>query len=724
MKQLNNLSPAITFALAACISLLSACGSESYQSDPLNAELIERVCIDNNKNSRCEQAELESYAVENNSQAENNTKSLTLNLTAKLTTDPITTRIIETINSLTGQQYWVLKAPANSLQTDALTTLLWHELHHNPTVSSTAEAKIYLTDKLGIIWPQNDQLPSAYQQQESTAREHITYAQAHSSVDNAISATIEAMILNRSIDTPADINLINQQVSPLALTGHFVSEKELLNWSFSSDRQEITLAHPDRKLSLLKLSNTGKLFLDKEFNLTSGTEAVLSELNTTEGSKSVTANINSKAIINYKLISAAKMIDDQGKTIDAFASATTSTPAPAPAPAPNLPTDPDSGSQPNEPRNLAPTGEIQAVRLNKDNRTGLFLTLDNDQQSLAPRACNNNISSHGIFKFDHYLSSNNKTPVIAACSQLNLEKIEISQDGNLILAWDQVARRLYLIDTNTMREATNYYLQLNSNVLIMKLNPNADYAFITEEEGRKSYLVRLADMQVMTDFSFAGNSVTDIQWLDSGNKLILAEENEWQLWDTRLTYNPQLLNQGDMAGVGQVIFNNDASLYARIKENKLSIYRQQDNQLMSQYSDIESVKWNGNQLIVQQNNQLKLLALQVHTSHPIQLVNFALTASFIANNNTALNQISSALNLPTNAAELTQLALPRLKELAIIWSVSSGLEDNINYSGSEQGSITQTTSPQNGVITATINSYFRGEAIRWTRDFEITIKAK
>jgi len=698
MKLINNLIPVVKVITTGLIFFLTACGGENFNSAPLTSQLIERECIDNNQNSRCETTELENYTTKTS-----DTKSLS--------SDGNSTRLLETVNSLTGKQILVLKAPTSSAQTDALTTLLWHELYHNPSVNNIDQAKNYLAEKLGIIWPLNAQISSVYQQQEALAREHLGQAQWLYSTDYAITATIEAMILNRSIDSPADISLINQEILPLVLTGHYISEKEILNWGFSNQQSGVTLVHAERTLSQLNIATNGQLIFRQSLNLSPGTEAILNDSSTAEDDS------NSK----FKVLPSANMTDNTGNKVDAFASATTSAPAPAPAPAPNLPSTPDS--QPTQPRSLTPAGEVHSVHLNSDNRTGLFLTRDTSQQATAPRACNNNITSHGIFKFDHYLTNNNKTPVIAACSQMSLEKFDVSQDGKQLLAWDNAARRIYLLDSSTMREATNYYLQLNSNLLLMKLNPQADYALITEEQGRKSYIVRLADMQVMTDFSFAGNQVQGIKWLDAGNKLLISSHNEWQLWDTRLAYNPIRLDQGELKGEGPVTFNIDGSLYARLKNNTLSIFRQPDNQLLAQKEEVDHFEWHGNQIVIQQNNQIKNLALYANTNHPIQLVSAALTNSLIAANNINLKNIEQDLILPANANELIDLNLKELEELIINWSVSSELENHINYSGREQGRIIQTTTPKNGILTATVNSYFRGEAIRWTRDFEITIKA-
>ena len=703
MKPINNSTPFLKLSITGLIFLLTACGGETFNSAPLTSHLIDRECIDSNQNSRCENSELENYSLKKNSLEKNKAKTLTLSENQ--------TRLLETINSLTGNQVLVLKAPLSSPKTDALTTLLWHELHHNPGINNIEQAKNYLTEKLGIIWPLSAQIPSVYEQQESLAREHLSQAQLLYSIDHAITATIEAMILNRSIDSPADISLINQEILPLVLTGHYISEKEILKWGFSNQQSEVTLVHPERTLSQINVVADGELIFKQSINLSTGTESLAYDSNAAKND----------AEQNIRVLPSIQLVDRKNNKVDAFASATTPSPAPTPAPAPDLPSVPDS--QPNQPRNLVPTGEIHAIHLNSDNRTGLFLTREPSHLTSAHRACNNNIISHGIFKFDHYLMNNNKTPVIAACSQMSLEKFDVSKDGQKILVWDNIARRIYLVNSKTMREATNYYLQLNSNLLLMNLNPQADYALVTEEQGRKSYIVRLSDMQVMTDFSFAGNQVQGIKWLDAGKKLLIASNNEWQLWDTRLAYNPIRLDQGELKGEGPITFNVDGSLYARLKNNTLSIFRKLDNRLLAKKIEVDDFTWHGNQLVIQQNNQLKNLTLYANTNHPIQVVSAALTKSFIADNNISLSNINQDLRLPANAEELIDLDLTALQALKINWTVSSNLENFINYSGSEQGRITQTTTTQNGILTATVNSYFRGEAIRWTRDFEITIKA-
>ena len=691
-----------SLTLYGSLLLLTACGGESYKSSPLQSELFQRSCIDSNNNSRCEQAELDNFA-----EAADNNKSIIVPVNSSHN-QVSATRLLETVNSLTGEQTLVLKAPVSSLQTDALTTLLWHEIYFNPLVSSELDAKNYLTKKLGINWSQGNIVTAVYEQQEIIAREHIINAQAENTPSIAITAVIESMIKNRTLDSAADFSLVQNQQIPLALSGHYQSSSPIISWNYNSDQQELALAHPKRKIEILTLSNAGQLRQAKELSISSGPEAAIIS----------TAKKPTKTL-------ATSTVSIQG--IDAFASATTTAPAPAPAPTPaptptpTPPTNPDTPA--NEARNLIPNGEIVALHFNSDNRTGLFLTYDSAQSQPAERACNQNILTYGLFKFDHYLSVNDKTPVIAACSQQSLSRIVISKNGDSALAWDQVARRLYSINTQSMLEASRYYLQLNSSLLTMKLNHAADYAFIAEEQGRRSYIVRIADMQVMIDFSFAGNQISDAQWLANGNNLFITSENEWQLWDTRLTYNPKLLDSGSLPGSGKLRINQDASLIARINNNELFIYRISDNQLLAQDNNIQSIQWNGNQILAQENKLIKILTLQPLVTNPIQAASALLTDSYVAADNSSLNNITQKLNLPNNVGELSLSEQGNFKDLEIIWSITPELENSLIYHGNNQGSISQSPLNRQGVLTATITGYFRGDAVRWKKQFNLTIPA-
>lgn len=710
MTALSKITRIKSFTLYGSLLLLTACGGESYDSAPLQSEQVQRNCIDSNDNSRCESAELESYAQtesDTSSEESENTKSI---IASALNNQPLpSTRLLETVNSLTGEQESVLKAPSTSLQTDALTTLLWHEVRNNPVVSSVQEAKNYLTKKLGISWPQGDSIPAAYEQQEAIARQHLFSAQANNLSNNtssiAIAATVESMIQNRTLDVAADFSLVQSQQLPLSLNGHYQSSAAILSWSYNNPRQELAIAHADRKIEILTINASGQATKTKQLNITAGIETSASDTEDTKTRMLATRNTSAQKI-------------------DAFASATSAAPAPAPAPAPpSQPTNPDTGTPSTEARNLSPTGEIQALHLNADNRTGLLLTHDSSQSQSAARACNLNITSHGIFKFDHYLTANNKTPVIAACSQQSLSSIDLSSDGSTILAWDNIAKRLYTVDSQTLSEASSYYLQLNSSLLKMKLSPSAEYAFIAEEEGRRSYIVRIADMQVMIDFSFAGNQVEDVQWLAEGNQLFIASNNEWQLWDTRLAYNPKILNSGNLIGSGKININEDASLIARINNSVLNIYRLSNNSLLATQDNVESVIWNGHQIVTKKDTLVEILSIQSPVSHPIQAAKALLTDSYIAANNASLNNITQTLSLPKNVGELSNSQQSNFQDLEITWSITPELESHITLSGNDQGGINQPATNTQGVLTATINGYFRGDAIRWTKHFNLTIPA-
>jgi hypothetical protein len=674
--------------------LLTACGGNSYEPSPLISELVERSCIDSNNNHRCEMTELEKFSElsKNKTSTDDNTKN---------DQHFLRTRLLETVNTLTGEQKYVFIAPLSSLQTDALTTLLWHEIHHNPLVNNAQEAKSYLTQKLGIIWPQGNIISAAYEQQESIAREYLIDAQSTNTSKIAIAATVESMVQSRSLDTMADFSLVQDQQLPLVLNDHYVSKAPITRWHYNQRQQKLAVAHSGRNIELLTVSSIGQMSKSKDLTISSGTEKVNSE--------KIDKKITMLAIRNT-----------HSKRIDAFTSATSVTPAPPPAPVPPspIPTNPDAPT--GEARVLTPNGEIEALYLSSDNRTGLVLTTDSAQLKSAKRACNQNIISHGIFKFDYYLTNNKRTPVISACSQHSLNLIDISLDGSSILAWDHIAKRLYIIDSQTMYEASRYYLQLNSPLLKMKLNPSGEYAFIAEEQGQRSYIVRIADMQVMNDFSFSGNQIEDIQWLEEGNKLFITSLNEWQLWDTRFAYNPKMLKNGALTGVGKVSLNDDASLIARINNNELSIYRLNENSPIATYKNVESIIWNGDQIFTRSNNTVRILSIQPPTSNPIQAAKLLLTNSYIAAKNTSLNNIISNLTLPNNVAKLSHSQKNSYSEMKINWDISSELRSNID----ENGTVTQSSTIKKGVLTATINGYFRGDAIRWQKEFMLTIPAQ
>ncbi|MGR6872238.1 hypothetical protein ACU6U9_08025 [Pseudomonas sp. HK3] len=686
------------FSLYGSLILLTACGGNSYNSTPLVSELVERSCIDSNNNHRCEIAELEKF-----SELSKNKTSIDDNTNDK--PHFLSTRLLETVNTLTGEQKYVFTAPLSSLQTDALTTLLWHEIHHNPLVNNAQEAKNYLTQKLGIIWPQGNIISAAYEQQESIVREHLIYAQSINTSRIAITATVESMIQSRSLDTMADFSLVQDQQLPLVMNDHYVSSAPITRWHYNQRQQKLAIAHLGRTIELLNVSSIGQMSNPKDLNISSGTKRV--------DSKKVGKKITMLATRNTSL-----------KRIDAFTSATSVTPAPPPAPPPvpvpptPTPTNPDAPT--GEARVLTPSGEIQALYLSSDNRTGLVLTIDSAQLQSAKRACNQDIISYGIFKFDYYLTNNKRTPVTSACSQHSLSLIDVSSDGSSILAWDYIAKRLYIIDSQTMYEASSYYLQLNSPLLKMKLNPSGEYAFIAEEEGQRSYIVRINDMKVMDDFSFAGNQIEDVQWLAEGNKLFITSLNEWQLWDTRLAYNPTMLESGELIGTGKISLNDNASLIARINNNELSIYRLTDNAPIGTYNNVESIIWNGDQIFTRNNNTVRILSIQPPTSNPVQAAKSLLTDSYIAASNTSLNNITSNLMLPNNVAQLSHSQKESYTEMKINWEIPSELSSNID----ENGTVTQSSTIKQGVLTATINGYFRGDALRWQKQFRLTIPAQ
>ena len=132
------------------------------------------------------------------------------------------------------------------------------------------------------------------------------------------------------------------------------------------------------------------------------------------------------------------------------------------------------------------------------------------------------------------------------------------------------------------------------------------------------------------------------------------------------------------------------------------------------------MQWNGSKIFASDNNIIKILSLNASVSTPIQAANMLLTNSYIAADNASLTTITSALTLPKNVAELSSIERSDYTNLAIVWSTSSSLENSIDNTGN----IVASDRDKHGVLTATINGYFRGDAIRWTKDFDITIKAK
>jgi hypothetical protein len=76
--------------------------------------------------------------------------------------------------------------------------------------------------------------------------------------------------------------------------------------------------------------------------------------------------------------------------------------------------------------------------------------------------------------------------------------------------------------------------------------------------------------------------------------------------------------------------------------------------------------------------------------------------------------------LPNNVAQLSHSQKESYTEMKINWEIPSELSSNID----ENGTVTQSSTIKQGVLTATINGYFRGDALRWQKQFQLTIPAQ
>lgn len=671
--------------------LLAGCGGD-YESDSLNGSLNTRTCTDFNSNSRCDQGELD---------APENAGLQQLNAGTEYA------RLSETVDSVSGAQHHVMKAPAGyDDRIDALTTLLWYESRYNPEMNGDlAETQNHLNRTFGIVWPAAGSEPEdAYQQQESAAREQLLQAQTIYPIEIAIAATAESMAAHGSLDAAPDERFVRSLNGLVSTDAQVVSAGGFTTWDYHPSRAELATVTNGNVISIYGFDINSQFFSKTSGRLSPGQEQK--------------AAVAANAASGQPLIkSLATTENNFSGRIDAFAGATTATPAPAPAPPP--PPAPGGGSNPGEPapdngsRQLNPAGDISEIRLADDFRSGFALTTESNANETAPRACNTSIATHGIFRFDGYIS-NDSMPVKGGCNSYSIQDFELSADGRNMLAYDQVAQRIYWVSSEQLTETSAYYLQLSNNLRMMRLNNSGDYFALLEQQDDRAHIIRVSDMQAMTFMRFANQEpVEDVQWLDNGAQMLIASASEWQRWDTRLPYKPALISQGTLEGSGNVSLSDSGEYYARSAEGNISVYAFNDNREVTRIQDVDRIQWNGGQIIAEQGDAIRQYTLHRQINSELQIANLLLTPAFIAGGNSSMTDITAPLNLP--------VILPGTN-LEIIWS---GTLNSIEYTNenNNQGNITRTQDQQRGTVTATINGSFRGNAVRWTRDYPVSVKS-
>lgn len=687
--------------IAGLSIFLAGCGSD-YQAESVKTEWFDRVCIDYNLNSRCEEAELTEPR----------------SIDGFKSTD---TRLKETVDSVTGEQILVLKAPGNSERVDALTTLLWYELAYNPLVAGDLDsAKQSVSTRFGVIWPTGDSVNEAYALQESEARKQFADAQALYPAESAIIAVAESMFINGALDSSADAGFIQSFSGVAGLSAQAITDNAVEAWYYQSNQGRLVTVTNDNSIGIWGF-DASKNFTQLSHGELVGGEETPSAVASTESRQQNT--LTGKSAITTTDEGVA--LDDSAPIMvalpDAYAGATTQTPAPAPAPPPPPSPTPgggsgDGGGQ-SETRLLTPRGTIQKIRLGSDFRSGFALTNDEAITDPAFRACVSSIYSYGVFKFDSYIS-NDVFPSVSACNQSSLSDFEISDDGAVLLVADDVAQRVYWVDSQTMREKSAYYLQLSDAINLMRLNPAAEYFVVNEKGSDAVYIVRISDMQVMSTATLSnGAQLQDARWLDEGKQLLLMANNEWQLWDTRLPYKANQLEVASHNWAGHLQISTDGLSASQILDQTLSVYRLSDGKKIMSLTDVDDMQWNGAQILAKQGEAIRQYVIHSHVNSDLQVASLTLTPSFVAGLNPSLSAVSKKLNL-IKTIEGTNLQITWSGTLATINYQDSSQDNN------DQGSVTQLTQAQQGTITATINGYFRGTAVRWTRDFSIVIQEK
>lgn len=657
MKELRPVGMLLSLAITAC--------GGDYSSPGSDEQWVERECIDWNDNLQCDQNE--------------NT-----GVSAASTSSASAVRLLEEVSSSTGQQRTVLLAPLDVEYVDGLTSLLWNEVANNPFVNTSEAAKTYLTERLALNWNRGSDV---YTQQEAVVRRRLQEAQqAIADPKLAIAALAETLLSERQLDVAVDTQQVPSDSQAVALLARVNMADGITSWDYSAVRQQLVVATEARHLRVYDSRNGFALTDDKE--LASGTEV-------NAASAAQVAEINAQLT----------------EPVDAFAAAT-GTPTPPPVPVP--PTEPTNPTTPTNPtpvnRDLEPMGTIKEISLGTNFSYAYVLT-QQDEAPVMARACNTSDTNYGIFKVNLFAD---KAEVVGGCNQGNLTSLQVHDDGGNILVFDQQTRRIYWVSKNTMREASNYYLTLTSELTHLSANPSDDYALVSESTGQQSYLVRLADMLVMSQFGMPGYELKASRWVNGGDELMLLSNRSWQRWDMRVASAPRLIESGSIrstlsAGTLTSVSENGV-YYTRLGSAGLSIYRMDDHTEVAQLAGVEDMFWQANDLIVKDASGFARYQLHRDVTNDLQQAAVYLSDARIAANNPSLTSVSQSLNLPQTVPGT---------DLSIRWS---GDLQQLSYSGANIGQLSNPVNAESGVITATINSSFRGDAVRWRKDFNVQIK--
>lgn len=675
-------------AMALLPLVLAACGGDN-KFENLGEHLIERECIDWNDNLSCDRDE--------NSRVVAKTAGLTMQSannsgsnSSVSNTSASAAKILERVDAATGKQLSVLLAPQDSAYVDAMTSLAWSEISGNPFIEGSEQAKKYLSDKLAINW---DNKSASYAAQEAAVRKQLMAAmQQVKDPKLAIAAQLESILAKRDLSAELDSVRVVEGRAALELLAQVKIAGPVSSWKYSARRQQLLVATEDNHLRIYDSRNGFKLTENKK--LVAGKESV-------SGS-------------SQKQLMMVSQLQVSGG-FDALASATNVAPPTPPKPKPPVTpptTNPPVSPVPPADRNLDPKGRISDVGFSDNFANVYVVTTNGKRDGVNARACNLSETQYGIFKVDIYSDVGAK--VIAGCNHTGLSSAHVAVNGGNILAEDQQAKRLYWVSSDTLREANNHYLMLSSPLVSVLPDPKDELAIVAEQSGSGIYLLRQQDMLVLSVFGFSAAELKDALWLNEGKEVLLVSDRQWQRWDVRVSSSPTLLESGDLSASAAsgllVSVSDNLQYYARQNGTLLTIHRLSDHQMVGQIQDVKEVFWEASDLVVKNSTGFSRYQLHRSVISPLRRADIYLTAARIAAANGNLSQVTENLNLPVN--------IPGTN-LAVSWS---GTLQQIKYSANP-GSVTSNTVAESGTITATINTTYRGDAVRWKKTFNVQIKA-
>lgn len=667
-----------------CFSVLAACG-EDYESHSPESVWSERECIDWNNNANCDATESSILLSKDGRPVQQAPIVIPPNSPEGLA------RLREEVFSLDGTRRLLLIAPADSERVDALTTLLWVELQHNPLLNGDKEkAKSYLTRRLGLVWDVND---ATYQNQERAVRKRIIEAQTKfSNPLKGVALLLDSIIFEENISAALRSKTQHPSDTVLSLEKRRAGlSRTPTAWHFSDATQTLALSSDDSYLSIYN--------------------------NKFEQIKRVPIQSTSQAKTQLKSKQAST--HRHQARVDAYSGASNPTPTPPKPPViPKPPVKPSPNPSTKPPTQPAPktltfNGPIIALAHYGENDAYL-LSNDNDNSNLigAARACLASENQKGLFKFA--IGSDAASPTLA-CNQNNLTDMSISGDGKKALTFDAKTRRLYLLSTTNMREISPYYLQLSSPLTHISLNKKGSFALIHETNELEAYIIETQSMDVIGRANTAQQSITASRWLEDGDNLIFFTNKEWQQWRVNTAAAASILEKGSIAEssrLGSVVsVSANGQYYARLKSGVLSVYSVFAPNVIHSIDHVELQHWGeDDKLTVLSNESLSRYQLHKNISNHLQAAEKYLTRALVANTNTGLDDIKQPLYLPASIPDTA---------LEVSWS---GDLSNIEYQGQTAGQFIKPAGARQGTIKATINTYFRGEAVRWTKSFNITIK--